>query len=211
MNISVDTTTLIGHIKRIKSIAETGLVYAGNEYDKERYGELKEISLDLIALISNQPIEFVSGFFQNQTDYPTPKTDLRAVILNEKQEILLVRESADGRWSLPGGWADIGDTPTEGIIREIKEETGLQAQVVRLLAIYDKDRHPYPQQPFYVYKLIFHCSYIGDTLTQGFDIQDVNWFSVHDLPAISENRILPTQIIELHHQITTGDPNLFID
>lgn len=209
--MNVNTTTLIRDIKRIKSIAETGSVYAVNEYDKERYGELKKIALDMMTQISDQPIEFVTGFFKNQTDYPTPKTDLRAIVLNEKQEILLVRESADGKWALPGGWADIGDTPKEGIIREINEETGLQAQVVRLLAIYDRDRHPYPQQPFYVYKLMFHCTSIGGTLKKGFDIQSVGWFSVDALPEISEERILKTQIIELHRQVIAGDPDLFID
>lgn len=145
-------------VKRIKSIADTGLVYAENKYEKERYTELREISLTLLSDISSQPFETLSSFYMPDKDYPTPKVDIRVLAMNKMNQILMVKESYDGKWSLLGGWGDIGFTPSEVAIKEIKEETELTASVLRLLAVYDKKNHPHPLQPFYVYKIVFCVS-----------------------------------------------------
>ncbi len=184
-------------MKRIKALADTGLVYAKDEYDRERYEELKEISLQLMAQVSGRSLSVLQDFFLPEKDYPTVKVDVRGLLLNDKDEILMTKESVDGKWTIPGGWADIGDTPSEAIIKEIKEETGLMAEAVRLLAVYDKSQHPHPPQPFYVYKLNFLCRITGGKLQPGFDIMDVDFFSLDKLPPLSQDRILNSQIEHL--------------
>lgn len=201
----MDAKEQLNLVKRIKAIAETGLVFTEGSYDKERYEELKEISLKLMAEISDQPFTKLDSFFLPALDYPTPKVDVRGFVLNEKDEILMARERLDGKWTIPGGWSDVGHTPTEVAIKEIKEETGLDAEIVRLVAIYDKQRHPHPPEPYYIYKLMFHCKVIGGELQAGFDMQGADWFSLNRLPPLSEERILESQ---LHHLFTLVKDNI---
>ena len=97
-------------VKQIKALADTGLVYAEDEYDRERYVELRKISLKLLSNVSNQPLTILNDFFMPEKDYPTVKVDVRGFVLNERNEILLAKERVDGKWTIPGGWADIGYT-----------------------------------------------------------------------------------------------------
>jgi len=189
--------------KRIKSIADIGLLYTKNEYDAERYAELKTIGFELTAKITDEPIEAIENFYFTETDYPTAKVDIRGLIVKGDQ-VLLARE-ADGKWSLPGGWGDIGYSPKETIIKEFKEETGLDILVERLLAAYDKKMHPHPPQPFYVYKMVFYCISETKLFQKGFDMLDVQYFNIHQLPEISEDRILKSQLESLFNKVKTGD------
>lgn len=183
--------------KRLKSLADTGLVYAEDAYNRERYEEIKEISLELMAQVANEPIQVLKDFFLPVMDYPTVKVDVRGFVLNEMDEILMAKESVDGKWTIPGGWADIGDSPSEAVLKEIKEETGYDSKVVRLLAIYDKRCHSHPPQPFYIYKLIFFCEITGGVLKHGFDMQGADFFSLNKLPELSTDRILESQLRQL--------------
>lgn len=198
-------------IKRVKALADTGLLYADNAYDKERYEELVSISLKLLSATSGQSLSVLQNFFMPVKDYPTPKVDVRGLILNEAQEVLLVKESLDGKWSLPGGWAEIGLSPSEVIEKEIKEETGLHAQVNRLLAVYDKKCHPHPPQPLYVYKLVFLCDAMAGVLNIGFDIEDARYFGIKDLPELSEERILKSQIEQVYKLATQEKSSVYFD
>ncbi|WP_289054762.1 NUDIX hydrolase N-terminal domain-containing protein [uncultured Carboxylicivirga sp.] len=179
-------------------MAETGLVYAQNGYEVERNQELVDLSKELMAAIANKPIEAIDKFYLPPKEYPTPKVDVRALILNEKDEVLLAKEMMDGKWSIPGGWADIGHSPSEVVVKEVKEETGLESKVERVLAIYDKRCHPHPPQPWYVYKIMFLCKSTGGELRGNFDIEEANWFALDKLPPLSEDRILKSQIKELY-------------
>ena len=201
----MDAKEQLDVIKRIKAIAETGLLYAEGNYDLERYEELKEISLKLMAELSGYSFTKLDNFFLPQLDYPTPKVDVRGLVLNDKDEILMAQESTDGKWTIPGGWADVGNTPKEVALKEIKEETGLDSEIVRLVAVYDKQRHPHPPEPYYIYKLIFHCKVTGGELQPGFDMQGADWFSLEELPPLSEERILESQ---LHHLYTLVKDNI---
>ncbi|WP_430818029.1 NUDIX hydrolase N-terminal domain-containing protein [Carboxylicivirga marina] len=182
----------------MKALAETGLVYAQNGYEVERNQELVDLSKELMAAIANKPIEAIDKFYLPPKEYPTPKVDVRALILNEKDEVLLAKEMMDGKWSIPGGWADIGHSPSEVVVKEVKEETGLESKVERVLAIYDKRCHPHPPQPWYVYKIMFLCKSTGGELRGNFDIEEANWFALDKLPPLSEDRILKSQIKELY-------------
>ncbi|MEP3208948.1 MAG: NUDIX hydrolase [Maribacter sp.] len=184
-------------VKRLKAIADTGLVYVQNDYDKERYTELRDISIKLMSELADQPLEALQQFFLPEKDYPTVKVDVRGLVLNEFDEILMAKERIDGKWTIPGGWADVGDSPSEAVLREIKEETGLETEVVRLLAIYDKRCHPHPPQPFYVYKIMFFCTMVGGDLRHGFDMEGAAFFSLDNLPELSTDRILESQLKQL--------------
>lgn len=204
--------SLLNLAKRIKSIADIGLLYNTNGYDKERYTELLEISHELMSALIDQPITTIKGFYAPNKDYPTPKVDIRGLILNEAGEILMVKEMADGKWTLPGGWADIGYSPAEVIEKECKEEAGLTVKATKLLAVFDKRFHPHPAQPFYVYKFALLCEVVGAwQLQKGFDILDVRFFAPDDLPPLSEDRILRSQIELLYKNATGADTLTYFD
>lgn len=198
-------------IKRVKALADTGLVYAEDDYAKERYEELREISLKLMTSVSDQPLEVLQDFFLPEKDYPTVKVDVRGFVLNEKDEILMAKESVDGKWTIPGGWADIGDSPSEAVLKEIREETGFDAKVVRLLAVYDKRCHPHPPEVFYIYKLMFFCKIIGGELQHGFDMLGADFFPIHKLPELSEDRILKSQLKQLYQMVQENDNQTYFD
>lgn len=203
---------LLTLIKRVQSIAQIGNLYARNEYDKERYAELEQIGLEMLSRITGRDAEELKSLFLPVTDYPTAKVDVRGLLLSPDQKILLARESADGKWSLPGGWADIGYSPSEVIIKEFQEETGLVIKPVKLLAVFDKKMHSHPPQPFYVYKLVFLCEAAdSSTLQKGFDVLDLAYFDIDNLPELSEDRILKSQLELLYHGYVSTHRNAYFD
>lgn len=186
---------MLNEIKKLKNIAEIGLLYAQDPYDIERYQEIKALSLQMLSELIDKPLSLVNDFYTEIKDYPTPKVDIRCLVLNEKKQVLLVQERNDNHWALPGGWADIGLSPSEVAAKEVFEEAGLRVNPQRLLAVLDKKCHPHPSQAHYIYKLIFYCEYLSGELTKGFDILDTRFFDLHNLPQLSENRILASQIL----------------
>src|SRR6478609_9737817 len=176
--------TILDVAKRIKALADIGLLYTKENFDKERYHELKRISEKLLIDKLKISPEVSANIFSECIDYPTPKVDIRALVLNDKKEILMVQEKADNCWSLPGGWADIGKTPSEIAMQEVFEETGIKVSCKHLAAVFDKRMHAHPPQPWYVYKLFFYCE--PDTtspsiLKPAFDVVDAAWFSIDAL------------------------------
>jgi ADP-ribose pyrophosphatase YjhB (NUDIX family) len=202
---------LLEEIKRLRAIAETGLLYCNNAYDKERYLELQEMSFRLLAQVSDHNLETLKANFPIAKDYPTAKVDIRGLVLSPDRKILFVKESADGKWALPGGWADIGHTPKEVIVQELKEETGLDVRPKALLAVFDKRMHAHPPQPFYVYKMVFYCEAVSTEITKGFDVLDVQYFDIDELPELSEDRILGSQIELLYKKALASDFVAYFD
>jgi len=202
---------VLEEIKKLKAIADVGLLYSQNEYDRERYTELREISYKLLGLVSEQDVETLKSSFPGATDYPTAKVDIRGLVLSADKKVLLVKESIDGKWALPGGWADVGFSPKETVVKEVKEETGLDVTVKALLAIFDKRFHPHPPQPFYVYKMLFYCEPASFQLKKGFDVLDVQYFSIDSLPKLSEDRILKSQIELVYQKVLSGDFQPYFD
>ena len=200
----------LNKLKRLLSLADAGLVYSPNPYDLERFEEMKEICLEMLADDKEIPDD-LRALFPKREFYPTPQVDIRGMVLDEEKHILLVKESADNRWALPGGWGDIGFAPSEVIVKEIKEETGLDAKAERLLAVFDKRCHPHPPQPFYVYKFLFHCTVVKGEINQSHDIMDVGFFPIDNLPEISVDRILPSQIELGYHKIMEDDLTIYCD
>lgn len=190
----MSSTAILNYAKRLKAMAHLGLTYSKNEYDMERYHELEQISLEMMQMVTGESLEVLSVYFNKDQEYITPKTDIRAVIFNDQNEILLVKEQADGKWSLPGGWADIGQSPTEAAIKEALEETGFTVKPVKLLAVLDKRCHEHPPQPDYVYKVFIQCEITSGEYVSAFDILDVGFFNQNAIPELSEDRVLPAQI-----------------
>jgi ADP-ribose pyrophosphatase YjhB (NUDIX family) len=183
--------------QRIRALNETARVYSKNEYEIDRCKELINISDRITSIVSGVDEEDIRACYNPVKEYVTPKVDIRAVIFNDKDEILLVKEKADGRWSLPGGWSDVGFTPSEIVVKEAKEETGFDVRVLRLLAVMDKRCYDHPASPFYIYKFCFHCEIIGGNDFLTFDILDRGFFALDNLPPMSRDRVLPEQIMML--------------
>ena len=141
--------------RRIQSIAQSGMTYCENEFDLERYRELKEIAKSIISEHTNTDFDRVAGFLDMETGYLTPKVDIRVVVFQD-EKILMVKEKIDGKWSLPGGWADVGLSPFEIAEKEVQEEAGVIVKAERLLAVYDKNKHNHPPDYHHIYKLFTH-------------------------------------------------------
>lgn len=187
-------TELLRIADRIRAIARNGQFYALNEYDKERYDELLDLSNHLTAILTDTEIETIAACFTPASDYVTPKVDVRAVVFDDKERILLVRERADGKWSLPGGWGDIGFTPGEVAVKEVQEETGYEVTPMRLLAILDMHCHNHPPAPHYTYKIFIRCRLTGGTQHTAFDTLDVGFFTLDTLPPLSTERVTREEI-----------------
>ena len=185
---------LIELSKRIRAISQNGLTYSHSEYDTERYNELQTISDTIISLVSGVEVSQIADSFIVEDDYVTPKVDIRAVVFDEEKRILMVKESADNCWSLPGGWADVGFSPKEIAIKEVKEETGLDVVPLRLLAVMDKKCHNHPPALHYAYKIFILCRISGGTFTETFDILDKGFFDKDNLPELSTHRVTKEQI-----------------
>ena len=141
----------------------------------------------------------VPAFFEHEQGYPTPKIDIRAAIFDQ-DNILLVKEKADNLWSVPGGWADIGYSPAEVAVKEVKEEAGLEVKANRLLAVVDKRNYKHPKSIYYAYKMFFECEIVGGVMRSGTETADVQFFNKNDLPQLSLNRITEDQIKMLFEQ-----------
>ena len=184
--IIMDSIQLLTEAQRLQALAQAGLAYATNAFDRERYTEIRVISVRLLQELTGEPFEKIIRAFASEDGYQTPKIDIRAVLFQGEEEILLVREKIDGgRWTLPGGWADVGYTPFEVAAKEVQEETGLLVQPLRLLALFDKRKHAHPPQPWYVYKAFIHCEIRGGSLIQNtVETEGARWFKQDQLPNI---------------------------
>jgi ADP-ribose pyrophosphatase YjhB (NUDIX family) len=206
----MEPSKLLLHAQRLQAIAQAGLAYATNAYDLERYEEIRAISVNLLQELTDEPHEKIIRSFASESGYQTPKVDVRAVLFRGEQEILLVKEKDDqGRWTLPGGWADVGYSPFEVAMKEAEEETGLRVRAVRLLALYDKRKHPHPPQPWYVYKAFVKCEIEGGELAQETaETAGAGWFRAEQLSslALSTDRVTESQLITLFR--FASDPSL---
>ena len=196
--------------QRIQALAHTGLHYGTGAFDRERYDELNRISLEIFSLLSHEPIEKIGELFSLEPAYATPKVDVRAWVM-EGQQLLLVKEATDGRWSLPGGWADVGYSPKEVAEKEVWEESGLEVKAERLLAVFDKKCHPHPPYAEYTYKLCLECKVVGGRLSNSLETLDAQFFEKSRIPTLSEERITASQIHLLWDRVDNPNVPVWID
>ena len=183
--------------KKINSIAQTGLTFTKDKFDKERYEELLDLSLLIlnnITAIDYSKLDFV---FNRDIGYQTPKVGVRAVVMRD-DKILLVKEKMDNKWSLPGGYADTGMLPSEIAVNEVKEESGFDVKPTRILGLIDYNKHQKRPFPFDVYQLFMECEIIGGEAKTGIETSDVQFFSIDNLPELSERRVTEQQILKMY-------------
>jgi ADP-ribose pyrophosphatase YjhB (NUDIX family) len=206
----------LGWAKRLQTMAQTGLTYARDPYDIGRYHEIAEIAAGMMAEGAGAPIERVRDAFVHDVGHATPKLDVRTAVFRAGArgiEILLVREMSDGLWTLPGGWADVGESPSEAAAREVLEESGYAVRITRVLAVIDKRKHPHPPDIYYIYKLFFEgeITGAGGGEGDGRETDGVGFFARDALPPLSLKRTLPSQIEAMFalHEAGETAPALF--
>jgi ADP-ribose pyrophosphatase YjhB (NUDIX family) len=197
----------VNWVRTLQSIAQNGRNYSKNEFDLQRYQQVEDVAAEIAAKYSDGELQTIKAMFTQEPGPATPKIDVRAAVISENK-ILLVKERADG-WTLPGGWVDPGESPSEAAVRETKEESGYDVTAVRLMAIYDRDRQGHPPCPFHVYKLIFLCDLVGGSAKTSLETDAVCFFREDELPALSESRVLLPQVRRAFS--FARDPNLPAD
>jgi ADP-ribose pyrophosphatase YjhB (NUDIX family) len=192
--------------KNLQAIAQNGLAYAdGNHFDIERYHQIREIATEMMALRGNIEKSVLLEIFKRENGYATPKVDVRGVVFRDGQ-ILLVKEISDGKWTLPGGWADVNETPKEVVVREVKEESGYDVAPVKLLAVYDRSKHQNePMFPFHVYKLFILCDLLGGNPAISNETSEVGFFDKNLLPELSVSRVTKNQIKRMFEHFRNSD------
>lgn len=196
--------------KEIQGIAQTGLEYGKDVYDLERYEALRELSIDIMENYTFESREKIKLSFADDKGYCTPKVDIRGVIFQEGK-ILMVREKIDGKWALPGGWADIGYSPSEVAAKEIWEESGFEARPIRLLAVMDKKFHGHPPDPYHIYKLFILCEISGGEAAGGVETSEVGFFGEEELPELSVSRNTEAQIRTMFEYLRDPDKPVLLD
>jgi ADP-ribose pyrophosphatase YjhB (NUDIX family) len=188
-------------VKRLQAIAQDGLTYATDEYDAGRYEQVREVAAEILAARSTGELEDARGLLELERGPATPKVDVRAAVFDGGR-ILLVKEPDDGGWSLPGGWADVGESPAEATVREVFEESGYRVRPVRLISALDRDRHGHPPIPYHVYKLVFLCEILDESPARTVDADGVGFFGDHELPELSRSRVIAAQVRRFfeHHR-----------
>jgi ADP-ribose pyrophosphatase YjhB (NUDIX family) len=190
--------------RELQALAQTGLAFSVNPYDRERYASLRALASTMMAARTSEPVERIEALFANETGYATPKIDVRAAVFDERDRVLMVRETMDaGRWTLPGGFADVNMTVTESVVKEVREESGFDVQVRKLAAVWDRTRQGHPATAFSCCKLFYICEVTGGTAATSLETNEVEWFAEADVPdELSLGRVLPSQIARMfeHHR-----------
>jgi ADP-ribose pyrophosphatase YjhB (NUDIX family) len=187
--------------RQVRAIAQNGLVFSTEPFDRDRYQKLQELTDELLATQLSLPVEEIRSRWKHDEGYITPKVDVRGAMFKDDR-ILLVRERTDGKWSLPGGWVDVNDSPATAIEREIWEESGFRARAVKLAALYDRLRHPHPPSLHHIYKVLFLCELIGGEARVSNETDAVEFFPLSSLPELSTGRVTRGQIERMfeHHR-----------
>lgn len=197
--------------RKVQAIAQNGLQFSQDPFDRERFEQLQElVTTFLTAQLPITPGQ-LQGLWRGDEGYATPKVDVRGGVFDQ-DKVLLVRERSDGKWTLPGGWVDVGDAPAFAVEREIREESGYLAKAVKLAALLDRNNpaHGHPPSILHIYKLFFVCELTGGTATLSNETDGVEFFPVTTLPPLSTGRATQSQIERLYqHQLNRGLPTDF--
>ncbi|WP_347995254.1 NUDIX hydrolase [Eubacterium sp.] len=164
----------------IQSIAQAGLTYGKDEFDKERYERLREISAEMISHKTDISVEKVKDLFCNETGYQTPKVDTRAAVFKDGK-ILMVHEK-NGTWALPGGWCDVDQSVAENTVKETKEEAGINVETTKLIAVHDRNKHNKPIYAYGVIKIFVLCTPVGGKFEQNIETTEIKYFSKDEIP-----------------------------
>ncbi len=187
----MDLDALTKLAMELQSIAQNGLTYTKDSFDKERFERVREISAEIMSMKSGLPVEIVKDVFCNETGYQTPKLDSRAAIFIDNK-ILLVKEK--GKWSLPGGWIDYNESVASNTVKEVKEEAGLDVKPLRVIAIQDRNKHNSPKYAYGICKVFVLCEVIGGHFQPNIETTESNYFSLDELPILDEDKNIYDQV-----------------
>src|SRR3954447_14925047 len=183
------STAWLARVRALQAIAQEGLTYARNPFDTARYARLKEVTADIAGALDAEGTPGQLRLAVEQADgYLTPKLDVRAAVFDDDGRVLLVRELRDRRWSLPGGWADVGEGIAAGAVREVREESGYVVEYERLFGVYDRERWGHPPMSFYTLKAVVGCRVVGGEATTSSETDGVEWFDRVAVPELSVGR-----------------------
>ena len=181
--------------REIQAIAQTGNHFAENEYQRERFDRLDEIAAEMISTYSNLECSDLAEIFSRQVGYATPRVDVRGAVFKDGK-LLLVRERQDDGWTMPGGWADVGDIPSEAAEHEVLEEAGFQVRARKLIGVYDANRTG-PLEIFHAFKIVFLCDLLGGEARPSMETSEVDFFGPDELPyRLSGERTKPRHITD---------------
>jgi ADP-ribose pyrophosphatase YjhB (NUDIX family) len=190
--------------REIQAISQTGLTYASSEYETQRYRRLTELATEIVRDHTSLSKERLLQDFSAQAGYATPKVDVRGAVIRDGQ-ILLVQERIDGRWCMPGGWADVGDLPSEMVVREVWEESGFRVVPRKVIGVYDANRSGRPLELYHAYKIVFLCDLTGGEARPSDETLDVRFFSFDDLPPLSASRTNQRHLVEVEAHLHDPD------
>ena len=176
----------------IQSLAQAGLTYTNNVYDIERYERLRDISAEMINMKTSMKFDKIKELFCNETGYQTPKIDTRAVMFKD-DKILLTHEN-NGTWSLPGGWCDVLESVGSNTIKEVKEETGLDVETLKIISVQDRNKHNKPIYAYGVCKIFILCNIIGGKFVENIETTEIKYFALDELPLLAEEKNNKEQI-----------------
>lgn len=194
--------------REIQSISQTGLHFAENHYQQERFSRLLEISAEIISAQSNLDRSELIEIFNQQIGYATPRVDVRGAVFKQ-QSLLFVREIADGGWTMPGGWADVGDVPSEAVEREVLEESGFEVEARKVIGVYDANRTG-PLEIFHAFKIIFLCDIVAGEPRVSNETSEVAFFTLDNIPSpLSGERTRQRQIQDAFEAVYEDRPTVF--
>ena len=182
--------------REIQAIGQTGLAFSQDPYDRDRFAALGRLAAEIMAHHAQADLGHITGLFDAETGYATPKVGVRGAVFDQAGRILMVREAVDDhRWTLPGGWADVNQTPSQSVVREVFEESGFRVRAVKLAAVWDRARQAQPAMAFSVVRMFFICALEGGEARTSLETSEVGWFAEADIPAdLSLRRTLPSHI-----------------
>jgi ADP-ribose pyrophosphatase YjhB (NUDIX family) len=190
--------------RQLQTIAQAGLTYAQDPFDVERYQAVRRLAAEIVAAYTDTDLARVHDLFAGEFGHPTPKVDVRGVIFRG-DAILLVKERVDGGWTLPGGWADVNESPAEAVVREVYEESGYQTRVLKLLALYDRRKHDHPPHPWHIYKIFFQCELVGGAPATSIETDGVAFYRQDNIPSLSVGRVTTAQIARFFEHCQNPD------
>lgn len=194
--------------REIQAISQTGLHYAENDFQVQRYERLAEISAEIIASHTEIDGQSLKSLFIQQIGYATPRIDVRGAVFRAGK-LLMVKERLDGRWTMPGGWADVGDTPSGAVEREVREESGFEVKARKIIGVYDANRTG-PLEVFHAFKIVFLCDILSGEARASDETSDVSFFSRDNMPEIlSGERTRPVHITDAFNAINNELPTTF--
>lgn len=202
---SIDWLTFM---QEVQAIAQTGLTYGKDVYDKERYEQLLKLVSEHYAEITGIEESIIQKTLFNEVGYATPKICVRGIALKD-EKVLLVKERAEGLWSLPGGWTEVNLSPAESLVKEVKEETGFDCRVTRLLSLWDKQKHEHPKHWPHTYVAFFLYEILGGEKKTSHEISDVDYFAIDNFPELSTHRVTKKQIETLVGMVKNNSDSLF--